>query len=158
MDILKRELHVAQVDEAYTVHHPHVEPYISLYGNAKSADNNDEDAGKTPAARIALNAERPPMWSVVEKTMEEGPDALKRLRERRSADEAKPKSKRLQPKAAMAKPSDGLKQQEKNKGRPQQDSKVDGKAEVANRKEGRATSAQPQGETTADARSRGCRR
>lgn len=131
MDKLKRELHVAEVDEAYTLYHPHVEPYISLYGNAKSTDH-DEDAGKVPAARIALKAERPPMWSVVEKTMEEGPDALKRLRERRSADESKPKPKRPQPKASTAKPSDGHEQQEQNKGRLQQD----GKTGVANGKKG----------------------
>ncbi|POR34036.1 rRNA-processing protein efg1 [Tolypocladium paradoxum] len=123
MDSLERELHVAEVDEAYTLYHPHVEPYISLYGN-KSADD-DEDVGKTPAARVALKAERPAMWSVVEKTMEEGPEALKRLRERRSADESKPKPKRPQPKASTAKPSDGHKQQERNKGRLQQDGKTD---------------------------------
>ena len=143
MDDLKRQLHIAEVDEAYTIHHPHVEPYISLYGNAKSADD-DDDAGKTPAARIALKAERPPMWSVVEKTMGQGPDALKRLRERRSADESKPKLRRPQPKLSTAKSSDGFKQQDKSEARAPQNGKVDGKLDgkldgktgVANMKKG----------------------
>ncbi|KND94829.1 rRNA-processing protein efg1 [Tolypocladium ophioglossoides CBS 100239] len=130
MDNLKKELHVAEVDEAYTLYHPHVEPYISLYGNAKSADD-DEKTGKTPAARIALKAERPPMWTVVEKTMGEGQEALKRLRERRSADESKPKPKRAEPKTSTAKSSDGHKQQEQNRGL-----QPDGKANVAHAKKG----------------------
>ncbi len=71
------------------MHHPHAETYISLYGNAKKDgdedDDDKDDEKKTPAAKAALAAERPPMWKVVEMTMEEGPDALKQLRERRSA-------------------------------------------------------------------------
>ena len=86
---LKQQLHVAEVDEAYTQYHPHVEPYISLYGNAKPSDG-DESADKTPVAKLALKAERPPMWAEVETTMEEGLEALKRLRERRSADDSTP--------------------------------------------------------------------
>ncbi|KAJ2966964.1 hypothetical protein NQ176_g9899 [Zarea fungicola] len=90
---LQADLHIAQVDEAYTMHHPHAETYISLYGNAKkdavgeAGDNGDDDDDdkKTPAAKAALAAERPPMWKVVESTMEEGIEALNRLRERRSA-------------------------------------------------------------------------
>ncbi|PNY27692.1 rRNA-processing protein efg1, partial [Tolypocladium capitatum] len=132
MDNLKRELHVAEVDEAYTVYHPHVEPYISLYGNAKSADDDDDDAGRIPAAKIALKAGRPPMWSVVEKTMEEGLEALKRLRERRSADESEPKPKRAQPKASVTKCSDGHQQREQNRGRRQ----PDGGTDVASGKKG----------------------
>lgn len=86
---LQADLHIAEVDEAYTMHHPHAETYISLYGNAKKdgdeEDDDIEDDKKTPAAKAALAAERPPMWKVVEATIEEGPDALKQLRERRSA-------------------------------------------------------------------------
>ncbi|KGQ12819.1 rRNA-processing protein efg-1 [Beauveria bassiana D1-5] len=75
------------VDEAYTMHHPHAETYISLYGTIKKDDDEDatEEEKKTAAAKAALAAERPPMWKVVESTMEEGPDALRQLRERRSA-------------------------------------------------------------------------
>ncbi|TQV94596.1 nuclear protein involved in pre-rRNA processing [Cordyceps javanica] len=86
---LQADLHIAEVDEAYTMHHPHAETYVSLYGNTKKEGDEDEDdeegEKKTPAAKAALAAERPPMWKVVEKTMEEGPDALRQLRERRSS-------------------------------------------------------------------------
>ncbi|ATY60114.1 rRNA-processing EFG1 [Cordyceps militaris] len=85
---LQADLHIAEVDEAYTMHHPHAEIYISLYGNAKKEGNDDDadaETEKTPAAKAALAAERPPMWKVVEQTMEEGADALRQLRERRSA-------------------------------------------------------------------------
>ncbi|UNI14343.1 rRNA-processing protein efg1 [Purpureocillium takamizusanense] len=91
---LKEQLHVAEVDEAYTLYHPHIEPYISLYGNAKPADGDDETADKAPAAKLALKAERPPMWAEVEKTMEQGLEALQRLRERRSADGSTPAPRR----------------------------------------------------------------
>ncbi|KIE03001.1 rRNA-processing protein EFG1, partial [Metarhizium majus ARSEF 297] len=96
-DDLKRQLHIAEVDEAYTIYHPHLDPYISLYGNSKSEGNDKgedaaEDDSETKqtraAAKAALDAKRPPMWSVVEKTMEEGLEALKQLRERRSADDS----------------------------------------------------------------------
>lgn len=86
-EALKRELHVAEVDEAYTLYHPHAEPYISLYGSTKTEEaEEEEETSKASTAKAALNAERPPMWSVVEKAMEEGKDALTRLRERRSPD------------------------------------------------------------------------
>ncbi|KAG5949296.1 hypothetical protein E4U53_005919 [Claviceps sorghi] len=91
---LKRQLHIAEVDEAYTVYHPHLEPYRSLYGSVKadSKDNQDDDeaAGdmknQMPTAKIALESGRPPMWSVVEKAMEQGMGALQQLRERRPDD------------------------------------------------------------------------
>ncbi|TWU76724.1 18S rRNA maturation protein [Metarhizium rileyi] len=88
---LERQLHIAEVDEAYTIYHPHMEPYVSLYGSSKSEgsekreDEDDDDAKQTPVAKAALNAERPPMWFIVEQTIEEGLEALKLLRERRSA-------------------------------------------------------------------------
>lgn len=78
---LQHDLHVVQVDEAYTQHHPHAEPYISLYGKSRAGK---EDAEDRPIAKAALDNQRPPMWSVVESAMEAGPDALKRLRERQS--------------------------------------------------------------------------
>ncbi|KAI9166841.1 rRNA-processing protein EFG1 [Paramyrothecium foliicola] len=106
-DALKCELHVAEVDEAYTLYHPHAEPYISLYGASKSeeADDDSEEVQKTSAAQAALKAERPPMWSVVEKTMAEGTDALTKLRERRNPDaaQAAPGPSRRAPRTASAK-------------------------------------------------------
>ncbi|SPJ83783.1 related to rRNA-processing protein efg-1 [Fusarium torulosum] len=90
---LKRDLHVAEVDEAYTQHFPHAEPYISLYTNAKSEkeeeDKDDDKLDYTPLKhRGLLHTERPPMWSEVEQAMKNGPHALRTLRERRPAEEA----------------------------------------------------------------------
>ena len=84
LEKLQRGLHVAQVDEAYTQHHPHAEPYISLYGKSKA---EKQDQGERPAANAALESQRPPMWSVVESAMEAGAEALKRLRERQSPED-----------------------------------------------------------------------
>ncbi|KAG5914494.1 hypothetical protein E4U61_005628 [Claviceps capensis] len=94
---LKRQLHIAEVDEAYTIYHPHLEPYRSLYGNVKadskgkqggedSEEAEEEAKNDAPIAKKALDAERPSMWSVVEKTMEKGLEALQQLRERRPDD------------------------------------------------------------------------
>ncbi|KAG5967112.1 hypothetical protein E4U58_002294 [Claviceps cyperi] len=94
---LKRQLHIAEVDEAYTIYHPHLEPYRSLYGNVKldskgkqdgedSEETEEEAKNDAPIAKKALNAERPSMWSIVEKTMEKGLEALQQLRERRPDD------------------------------------------------------------------------
>lgn len=82
---LQKELHVAEVDEAYTVNYPHAEAYISLYTKQKGGK---QDAGEAPAAKATGEAERPPMWNTVEKAMEEGPESLKELKERRSPDES----------------------------------------------------------------------
>lgn len=127
VDRLKRDLHVAEVDEAYTLYHPHIEPYISLYGSARPAEA-DEGAIKTPAAKIALKkAERPPMWSVVEMTMEEGPAALKRLREQRPVDEPAGHKPQRRPQKASANTSSvdrKQQQQHPSKGRQQQGGKA----------------------------------
>lgn len=95
-DQIRRDLHIAEVDEAYTLYFPHLETYVGLYSNsAKSNADNDDDESKTPAAKAALAAERPPMWTVIEEAMEEGTEALEKLRDRRSPDglEAKPSLK-----------------------------------------------------------------
>ncbi|KAG6302168.1 hypothetical protein E4U09_003612 [Claviceps aff. purpurea] len=94
---LKRQLHIAEVDEAYTIYHPHLEPYRSLYGNVNadskgrqdgedSEEAEEEAKNDAPIAKKALDAERPSMWSVVEKTMKQGLEALQQLRERRPDD------------------------------------------------------------------------
>lgn len=82
---LKEKLHIAEVDEAYATYFPHYEPYVSLYGSQRSKQEEDK-AGKESSAKATLGAQRPPMWTVIEKTMEEGPEALRRLRERRPVD------------------------------------------------------------------------
>lgn len=79
---LQKELHIAEVDEAYTINYPHIEAYISLYGGKKK-DDDDDDAEKTPAAKIALSADRPEMWYTIEKAMTKGHEALRQIREKR---------------------------------------------------------------------------
>lgn len=86
---LRSELHIAEVDEAYAINHPHAEPYISIYGKStKKEGDDDEDKDKVVATTVVdrtalLEAERPPLWTAVEEAMTQGPDALRRLRERR---------------------------------------------------------------------------
>lgn len=105
LEELKRDLHVAEVDEAYTQHFPHAETYISLYPIDKREKEGDDDKNDyTPLKqRGLLHTERPPIWSEVEQAMKEGPSALRELRERRSPpggteDEAKPQRRETQPK------------------------------------------------------------
>ena len=74
---LKKKLHVAEVDLAYTKYFPFLEPYISIY--PKKGPKADET---TPTAKAALDAERPPMWKEVETALEEGDRALEKLRDR----------------------------------------------------------------------------
>ncbi|KAF4124211.1 Uncharacterized conserved protein (DUF2361) [Geosmithia morbida] len=101
LEKLRSQLHVAEVDEAYAVNHPHTEPYISIYGKSEKKDGNDaddndkDDEATAPTTttstltKISLDAtQRPPLWSTVEKAMKDGPDALRRLRERRPEMEA----------------------------------------------------------------------
>lgn len=103
---LRHDLHVAEVDEAYTLYFPHAEPYISLYGNAKPDDAEDEHGGQAAAAKAALKAERPPMWSTMETTMKQGPDALTRLRERKTplGNEPTAKTQRIRRPPTTARP------------------------------------------------------
>ncbi|KAJ4141113.1 rRNA-processing protein efg1 [Fusarium equiseti] len=102
---LKRDLHIAEVDEAYTQHFPHAEPYISLYTNAKSEkqeeEKDDDKLDYTPLKqRGLLHTERPPIWSEVEQAMKDGSHALRNLRERRPAEVTEPtKPERNQNKA-----------------------------------------------------------
>ncbi|KAJ4310853.1 rRNA-processing protein efg1 [Fusarium piperis] len=106
LEELKRDLHVAEVDEAYTQHFPHAETYISLYPIDKREKEADDDKNDyTPLKqRGLLHTERPPIWSEVEQALKEGPNALRGLRERRSPpggaeDEAKPQRRENKPKA-----------------------------------------------------------
>ncbi|KAH8175819.1 rRNA-processing protein efg1 domain-containing protein [Sarocladium implicatum] len=80
---LEKDLHTAEVDEAYAQYFPLAETYISIYPNAKAQEADDSEDGKAAIAQAALRSERPPMWTVVEQAKSEGPRALLRLRERR---------------------------------------------------------------------------
>lgn len=75
---LQADLHVAQVDIDYARYFPFMEPYISLYAAAASGEKDE-----TNTAAQYLRTPRPPMWTLVEKTREEGQAALERLQNRR---------------------------------------------------------------------------
>ncbi|KAL7822447.1 hypothetical protein V8C26DRAFT_388967 [Trichoderma gracile] len=85
---IRHQLHIAEVDEAYTLYFPHIETYVGLYAAAakKPAEEETEES-KIAAAKAALEAERPPMWKVIEKALAEGPAALEKIRDRRSPDD-----------------------------------------------------------------------
>lgn len=140
---LKRLLHIAEVDEAYTQHFPHIETYVSLYKSEttkeddKEGDKEDDKAAKTKAL---LEAERPPMWSTIEQAMKEGHFALRMLRERRTSDDSKGRSQterrqqKPKPATTQAKPATKPqpKQQPKEKAASQDQSEA-----PANRRERR---------------------
>ncbi|KAG5981297.1 hypothetical protein E4U55_003093 [Claviceps digitariae] len=123
---LKRQLHIAEVDEAYTIYHPHLEPYHSLYGSVKAdgkGKQDDQEAeeevkNQIPTAKIALESERPAMWSVVEKAMKQGIEALQQLQERRpddfSTSSAKPS--RVLGKSGQRRPDSGKQGQAAGRG------------------------------------------
>ena len=75
---LKADLRVAQVDIDYAIYFPFMEPYISLYAAAAAGEKKE-----TNKAAAYLRTPRPSMWTVVEKTREEGQAALERLQNRR---------------------------------------------------------------------------
>lgn len=103
---LRKDLHVAEVDEAYAQHHPHAEPYISLYGKSKAGEAGDaDDAAEETAATSTLallRTPRPPIWAAVEEALGKGPAALTKLRERRTEEVARP-AKRNQTKDSGSK-------------------------------------------------------
>ncbi|KAK3333422.1 hypothetical protein B0T19DRAFT_418023 [Cercophora scortea] len=84
---LKTDLHTAEVDIDYAINFPYRERYISLY-TAPTTEASDEAA---PSPHALLHTPRPPMWTTIEKTREEGKSALEKLRERRSDANAAPK-------------------------------------------------------------------
>ncbi|KAK7402989.1 rRNA-processing protein efg1 [Neonectria punicea] len=136
---LKRLLHIAEVDEAYTQHFPHIETYVSLYKSepTKEDDKEEDKAAKTKAL---LEAERPPMWSTIEQAMKEGSYALRNLRERRTSEDSKGRSQterrpqKSKPATTQAKPATKPqpKQQPKEKAASQDQSEA-----PANRRERR---------------------
>lgn len=75
---LKADLHVAKVDIDYAIYFPFMETYVSLYAKAAAGEKEDKNA-----AAHYLRTPRPSMWTVVEKTREEGQVALEKLQNRR---------------------------------------------------------------------------
>jgi hypothetical protein len=71
---LKAQMHIAEVDLNYTQYSPLSEIYISLYPQQKSSEDS-EDGPKAEDSQP-----KPPLWSEVEKCMEDG--TLHKLRNR----------------------------------------------------------------------------
>ncbi|EAW11496.1 Efg1 domain-containing protein [Aspergillus clavatus NRRL 1] len=84
---LAKEIHVARVNQNYTIYYPLTQKYIALYAEKKqkkdkkgptaSSDNqsqSDSDGGAGAGSKLIFSTTgvRPPMWQVVEKCMEEG--------------------------------------------------------------------------------------
>lgn len=81
---LPSKIHAARVNLNYTIYYPLTEKYISLYPKSKGQSKDDAaaDSGAESAAqdkKDEVKSEKPPLWSVVEKCMEE--DTLGLLRE-----------------------------------------------------------------------------
>lgn len=98
---LKRLIHVAEVDEAYTQHHPHAEVYTSLYTTAKTdkaTEDDETEDGKIAKTKAMLSTERPPIWKEIEQAMQDSPHALFKIRERRPQDGSLEKKNKSQSK------------------------------------------------------------
>lgn len=112
---LEADLHIAEVDAHYAKYFPFLERYVSLYPIAKKSkdsemDDEEKEAHEKSLAKLALHAPRPPLWATVEKAMEEGQEALQRLRDRRTDVEIQPQKKSFKETGRAAR-----RQQERNK-------------------------------------------
>ena len=89
---IEADIHIAEVDRLYTIYYPFMVPYVSLYPiqNKKAAKEDTGDEASS-AAKV-LHAPRPPMWSTIEKTAEQGDAALERLQESRPSQKANGKT------------------------------------------------------------------
>jgi len=80
LECLKNDLHIAEVDVAYTKYFPFLEKYVSLYPSheqpAKTLSQDEKN-------RFWLNKPRPDMWKVIEVAMENGEAQLERVRDRK---------------------------------------------------------------------------
>ncbi|KAJ9154920.1 hypothetical protein NKR23_g2347 [Pleurostoma richardsiae] len=77
---INADIHISDVDYHYTVYFPYMEKYVSLYPISAKKETTSEE--KAAAAARALRAPRPQLWSIIEKAMEEGKEALEMLRDR----------------------------------------------------------------------------
>ncbi|KAF7122533.1 hypothetical protein CNMCM5793_000558 [Aspergillus hiratsukae] len=79
---LARKIYVARVNHNYTIYYPLTQKYIALYAEkkkkkkkestAQSEQPNESDAETGSTLIYETTGERPPMWPVVEKCMEDG--------------------------------------------------------------------------------------
>lgn len=74
---LSQKIHVARVNLNYTIYYPLTEKYISLYPKSHSdpagvANEKSGSGTESTEHKQTTGEPRPPMWSVIEKCMEEG--------------------------------------------------------------------------------------
>lgn len=82
LETVREKVHAARVSLNYTIYYPLNDKYISLYAEQKqkkpsqseSADDlhSGADEKDTTVTMTLADAEKPPMWFIVEKCMEEG--------------------------------------------------------------------------------------
>ena len=147
VEILKAQMHVAEVDLNYTQYCPLSEPYVSLYPpKSSSADELDQ-------SKEAISKPKPPMWSEVEKCMEDG--TLNRLRNRVSVGPAQV-SKPSARKQIKAKPEPapvdmaGMNRRERRSQRGARDSRTKNKSMAFAKNEAFGASQHAMGEENAD--------
>jgi len=147
VEILKVQMHVAEVDLNYTQYCPLSEPYVSLYPQkSSSADELDQ-------SKEAISKPKPPMWSEVEKCMEDG--TLNRLRNRVSVGPAQV-SKPSARKQIKAKPEPapvdmaGMNRRERRSQRGFRDSRTKNKSMAFAKNEAFGASQHAMGEENAD--------
>lgn len=98
VETLKAQMHIAEVDLNYTQYYPLSETYISLYPQKQLS------ADETISSKEVKLMRKPPVWSEVEKCMEDG--TLAHLRNRTPITRAQA-SKPLERKPVKAKPQPG---------------------------------------------------
>lgn len=78
---LESKIHATRVNLNYTIYYPLTEKYIALYPKSKASDKDGAESGSEsePEPKTQGDDTKPPLWSVVEKCMEE--DTLDKLRE-----------------------------------------------------------------------------
>jgi hypothetical protein len=79
LDHLNKDLHIAEVDLAYTRYFPFLEKYVSLY---PSHDQPPKELPQDAKNRHWLARPRGDMWKVIEIAMASGEAGLERVRDR----------------------------------------------------------------------------
>jgi hypothetical protein len=141
---LARKIHVARVNHNYTIYYPLTQKYVALYAEkkkkkkestAESEKPNESDAEVGSKLIYETTGERPPMWSVVEKCMEDG--TLDLLREGKLNSEEGEKGSQA-PEQKRSKKSTDEDQHARNKSSKERVSdKASGKSRKSERKEDR---------------------
>ncbi|GIJ82837.1 18S rRNA maturation protein [Aspergillus pseudoviridinutans] len=134
---LAAKIHAAHVNHNYTIYYPLTQKYVALYAeqkkqkkesSAQSEKPNEPDAKVVSKLIYETTGERPPMWRVVEKCMEDG--TLDLLREGK-LDGAEGEKSSQAPEQKKSKKSKDEDQHARNKSSKE---KVSGKASGKSRK------------------------